>query len=175
MPESPRYDPPNYLVFKYTVSITLICFSWSARHGRPDDARRAIAAVRALPDDHPIVEAELAEILNSIEYEEGISREKLVGDDDLQLGPNRIGTTGEKLTYAHTNGNVNGNSTNTRIQQNAQSERHSPRWIDCFVGFRKGSSRVGYRTLLGMSLQTLQQLTGANYLYVFISSWFIQN
>ena len=43
---------------------------------------------------------------------------------------------------------------------------HGAGWLDCFKGFRKGSSRVGYRTLLGMSLQSLQQLTGANYLCV---------
>ncbi|KAL5495866.1 hypothetical protein ACEPAI_1330 [Sanghuangporus weigelae] len=36
-------------------------------------------------------------------------------------------------------------------------------WFSCFRGFRAGSSRLGYRTVLGMALQGLQQLTGANY------------
>jgi SP family sugar:H+ symporter-like MFS transporter len=36
-------------------------------------------------------------------------------------------------------------------------------WIDCFSPKRK----TLYRTLLGMSLQTLQQLTGANYFFYY--------
>ena len=69
-------------------------------------------------------------------------------------------------------------------------EKGGDGWLDCFRGFRKDRTRalegekaraavvngtgatemetdggmVGYRTLLGMSLQSLQQLTGANYL-----------
>lgn len=102
---------------------------WSARHGRPDRARDAIAKVRALPQDHPIVNAELEEILASIEVEESLNNDKL----------------GEGKGRQSNSEGING-------------------WLACFKGFSPGSSRVGYRTLLGMALQSFQQLTGANYL-----------
>lgn len=44
---------------------------WTSRHGRIDEARHAIAVVRALPEDHPIVQTKLQEILDGIEVEEG--------------------------------------------------------------------------------------------------------
>ena len=106
---------------------------WSARHGRPDRAREAIAKVRALPNDHPIVNAELEEILASIEVEEGLSKDKL---EQGQVASKGNGSKAQGLEG----------------------------WLACFKGFSPGSSRVGYRTLLGMSLQSFQQLTGANYL-----------
>lgn len=41
-------------------------------------------------------------------------------------------------------------------------------WLDCFRPERK----TLYRTLLGMSLQSLQQLTGANYFFYYVrNSW----
>lgn len=113
---------------------------WSARNGRPDAARTAIATVRALPEDHPLVEAELQEILHSIEIEEGLDKERLAMGDYKSA------------------------------KEQAKAARRQARWTDawlaCFVGFRSGSSRLGYRTVLGISLQSLQQLTGANYLCV---------
>lgn len=112
---------------------------WSARHGNPEAARSAIAKVRALPLDHPLVDGELEEILASIEVQDGISRHKLAA------------------------GELPDKSERERQGQNATGLRG---WMACFVGFGRGSSRIGYRTLLGMSLQSLQQLTGANYLYV---------
>lgn len=36
-------------------------------------------------------------------------------------------------------------------------------WIDCF----RRKDKTLYRTLLGMSLQSLQQLTGANYFFYY--------
>lgn len=36
-------------------------------------------------------------------------------------------------------------------------------WIDCF----RPSNKVLYRTLLGMTLQAIQQLTGANYFFYY--------
>ena len=36
-------------------------------------------------------------------------------------------------------------------------------WVDCF----KPANKTLYRTLLGMSLQSLQQLTGANYFFYY--------
>lgn len=41
-------------------------------------------------------------------------------------------------------------------------------WIDCF----KPQNKTLYRTLLGMSLQSLQQLTGANYFFYYGASVF---
>lgn len=104
---------------------------WSARHGRPEAAREAIAKVRALPADHPIVDMELEEILVSLEKEEGLDRSGLYeGEVKRTRGAQASGLRG---------------------------------WIECFKGYGVGSSRVGYRTILGMCLQSLQQLTGANY------------
>ncbi|KAI5121771.1 hypothetical protein M0805_009582 [Coniferiporia weirii] len=111
---------------------------WSARHGRPDAARSAIAKVRAIPEDHPIVDNELEEILNSLEVEEGIAKDLLAQGEVKKIDDPHV---------AHMRG--------TRG------------WFACFQGFRAGSSRVGYRTLLGMSLQSLQQLTGANYFFYY--------
>ncbi|KAH8985033.1 hypothetical protein EDB86DRAFT_3083973 [Lactarius hatsudake] len=37
------------------------------------------------------------------------------------------------------------------------------RWLDCFCV----ENKTLYRTLLGMSLQSLQQLTGANYFFYY--------
>lgn len=113
---------------------------WSARNGNPEAARSAIAKVRALPIDHPIVDGELEEILASIEVQDGISRHKLLEGEVPSKGE---ATGGQKATGLHG-------------------------WLACFEGFGQGSSRIGYRTLLGMSLQSLQQLTGANYLFVII-------
>jgi hypothetical protein len=41
-------------------------------------------------------------------------------------------------------------------------------WIDCF----RPKNKTLYRTLLGMSLQSLQQLTGANYFFYYGASVF---
>ncbi|THH04805.1 hypothetical protein EW145_g5250 [Phellinidium pouzarii] len=108
---------------------------WSARHGRPEAARTAIAKVRAIPEDHPIVESELEEILASLEVEEGLAKDLLYHGEVQKVNPSGfVGTRG---------------------------------WLACFQGFTRGTSRVGYRTLLGMSLQSLQQLTGANYFFYY--------
>lgn len=37
-------------------------------------------------------------------------------------------------------------------------------WLDCF---RPGPNKILYRTLLGMTLQAIQQLTGANYFFYY--------
>lgn len=42
-------------------------------------------------------------------------------------------------------------------------------WLDCF----KPQHKTLYRTLLGMTLQALQQLTGANYFF-YVSSDFVR-
>jgi len=39
-------------------------------------------------------------------------------------------------------------------------------WAECFVGYA-GGRRIAYRTFLGMMLQALQQLTGANYFFYY--------
>ncbi|KIJ67307.1 hypothetical protein HYDPIDRAFT_165963 [Hydnomerulius pinastri MD-312] len=50
------------------------------------------------------------------------------------------------------------------IRSNVQYEKKTRAgWIDCF----KPKNKTLYRTLLGMSLQSLQQLTGANYFFYY--------
>lgn len=52
------------------------------------------------------------------------------------------------------------------IQSSVEFERSyegSTGWIDCF----RPSNKVLYRTLLGMTLQAIQQLTGANYFFYY--------
>lgn len=128
----------------------LFPFRWSARHGNLTAARHAIALVRGIPDDHPIVDAELQEIIDSLAFEEGVSKEKMIGSDDRLHD-----------TISDHKGATSHNATHS---SNPHAPRHPPTWMECFVGYKKGTSRTGYRTLLGMALQTLQQLTGANYL-----------
>ena len=113
---------------------------WSARHGRPDAAREAIAKIRALPLDHPIVDMELEEIMASLESELGLDKEQLYEGETKQVGTGRGRTGGLRSC------------------------------LECFKGFRTGTSMVGYRTILGMCLQSLQQLTGANYVRFFLLS-----
>ncbi|EMD37312.1 hypothetical protein CERSUDRAFT_113964 [Gelatoporia subvermispora B] len=88
---------------------------WLVRHGRFDDARRAMAATRGIPADeaenHFIIARELEEMRGALDYEEKV----------------RTG------------------------------------WLDCFRPERKQL----YRTLLGMTLQMFQQLTGANYFFYY--------
>ena len=117
---------------------------WSARNGKVEEARAAIAKIRALPIHHPVVEIEMEEILDSIEVELGVSRERFIAGDPPTL----------KEVIAAQGGS--GSTKKELIKQ----------WLDLFKGFRRGSSRIGYRTLLGMALQALQQLTGMNYLCV---------
>ncbi|KAF8585286.1 general substrate transporter [Ramaria rubella] len=50
-----------------------------------------------------------------------------------------------------------------RAQVEFEKSLKKATWADCFRGARK----MRYRTLLGMSLQTLQQLTGANYFFYY--------
>ena len=117
---------------------------WSVRNGKVDDARAAIAKIRALPIHHPIVDIEMEDILDSIEVELGVSRERFLAGDPPTL---------KEVIAAQGGG---GSTAKEVIKQ----------WLDLFKGFRRGSSRIGYRTLLGMALQALQQLTGMNYLCV---------
>ncbi|KAI6001950.1 general substrate transporter [Pisolithus albus] len=50
------------------------------------------------------------------------------------------------------------------IKENVEYEKHvKGGWVDCF----KPKGKILYRTLLGMSLQSLQQLTGANYFFYY--------
>lgn len=50
------------------------------------------------------------------------------------------------------------------IQSSVEHEKASKGgWIDCF----RPHNKTLYRTLLGMSLQSLQQLTGANYFFYY--------
>ncbi|KAI6128113.1 general substrate transporter [Pisolithus croceorrhizus] len=52
----------------------------------------------------------------------------------------------------------------TGIKENVEYEKHvKGGWLDCF----KPKGKILYRTLLGMSLQSLQQLTGANYFFYY--------
>lgn len=125
---------------------------WSARHGNLDAARSAIAKVRGISIKHPLVESEMSEILQSLDAERQVD----IDDDNRNASK-----TGESSvsTYEHSQGDVD-------TQKNGARGGRAGTWLECFIGFKKSSSRVGYRTILGMSLQSLQQLTGANYLYV---------
>lgn len=50
------------------------------------------------------------------------------------------------------------------IKENVEYEKHvKGGWVECF----KPKGKILYRTLLGMSLQSLQQLTGANYFFYY--------
>ena len=49
------------------------------------------------------------------------------------------------------------------VNQLEMEKRIRAGWIDCF----KPRNKTLYRTLLGMSLQSLQQLTGANYFFYY--------
>lgn len=49
------------------------------------------------------------------------------------------------------------------VNQLQMESRFKSGWIDCFTPSRK----TLYRTLLGMSLQSFQQLTGANYFFYY--------
>lgn len=49
------------------------------------------------------------------------------------------------------------------MNQIEAESRFKAGWIDCF----KPRHKTLYRTLLGMSLQSLQQLTGANYFFYY--------
>ncbi|KAJ2925986.1 hypothetical protein H1R20_g11093, partial [Candolleomyces eurysporus] len=49
------------------------------------------------------------------------------------------------------------------INQISMEQRIKAGWIDCF----RPSNKTLYRTFLGMSLQSLQQLTGANYFFYY--------
>ncbi|ETW76473.1 MFS sugar transporter [Heterobasidion irregulare TC 32-1] len=88
---------------------------WLAAHGRLAEARLAIARVRGVPaeeaDAHYVIQREVEEIQNKVEYESKV----------------RGG------------------------------------WLDCF----RVQNKTLYRTLLGMALQSLQQLTGANYFFYY--------
>ncbi|KAG7087320.1 hypothetical protein E1B28_013297 [Marasmius oreades] len=58
------------------------------------------------------------------------------------------------------------------IRKNVEWERQfvgQTGWIDCF----KPGNKTLYRTLLGMSLQSLQQLTGANYFFYYGATIFL--
>ncbi|TIB04327.1 hypothetical protein E3P94_00206 [Wallemia ichthyophaga] len=57
------------------------------------------------------------------------------------------------------------------IETNINMERENDApfwqsWIECFVG-SPGSKKLAYRTFLGMMMQSLQQLTGANYFFYY--------
>lgn len=55
------------------------------------------------------------------------------------------------------------------IRSNMEYERHlKAGWIDCF----RPANKTLYRTLLGMSLQSLQQLTGVNYFFYYSDTIF---
>lgn len=54
-----------------------------------------------------------------------------------------------------------------RIKMEQQSETSFWRsWLECFIG-HPGTSKLVYRTILGIVLQALQQLTGANYFFYY--------
>lgn len=56
------------------------------------------------------------------------------------------------------------------IKENVEYEKHvKSGWIDCF----KPKDKTLYRTLLGISLQSLQQLTGANYFFYYGATVFL--
>ncbi|KAL5534954.1 hypothetical protein ACEPAF_3045 [Sanghuangporus sanghuang] len=65
-------------------------------------------------------------------------------------------------TKAHKSTDSNESSSDDN-EKKEKVQSFSNDWLSCFRGFRAGSSRLGYRTVLGMALQGLQQLTGANY------------
>lgn len=48
-------------------------------------------------------------------------------------------------------------------------EQHEAGWLDCF----RSGNKMRYRTLLGMTLQSLQQLTGANYFFYYGATIFL--
>ncbi|KAL5522838.1 hypothetical protein ACEPAG_8856 [Sanghuangporus baumii] len=142
------------LVFSTFLGVTIQFMPesprWCTRNGRVEQARAAIAKIRALPTDDPIVETEMEEILDSIEVELGVSRERFLAGDPPTM----------REVIAAQGG---GGSTGREVFK---------QWLSLFKGFKRGSSRIGYRTVLGMVLQGLQQLTGANYFFYYGASIF---
>lgn len=120
-----------------------------------------------MPINDPIVDQELKEIVDDIEYEDRAvvaaiieaTEAKAIANgtssaDDKDASPDRKLRTAEE------------------VEEVLRAIPWWKTWLVCFVGFKRGSIMTGYRTLLGMSLQSLQQLTGANYLSVFFFNHF---
>lgn len=93
-PESPRFD---------------------FRHGRVDQARRTMAKLYGVPENHRVIVNEINEIKEQLDAESG------------------------------SEGGIRG-------------------WVEMFQG-----PRMLYRIILGVVLQALQQLTGANYFFYYVS------
>ncbi|KAL5522913.1 hypothetical protein ACEPAF_1180 [Sanghuangporus sanghuang] len=137
------------LVFSTFLGVTIQFMPesprWCTRNGKVEQARAAIAKVRALPLDDSIVTTEMDEILDSIEVELGVSRERFIAGDAPTMREVIAAQGGGGSTYREV------------LKQ----------WFSLFKGYKRGSSRIGYRTMLGISLQALQQLTGANYFFYY--------
>ncbi|KAF8313818.1 general substrate transporter [Clavulina sp. PMI_390] len=54
-----------------------------------------------------------------------------------------------------------------RVQEERSAGAGDSTWADCFRSSVGGTNKIRYRTLLLMSLQALQQLTGANYFFYY--------
>ncbi|GAW06951.1 general substrate transporter [Lentinula edodes] len=89
----------------------------------------------------------------------------LVFHDKPELALQSLGRV-HGMTREEARGHPLPNKHLAEIQSNVDFERQSigrSGWIDCF----RPQKKVLYRTLLGMSLQSLQQLTGANYFFYY--------
>lgn len=108
---------------------------WLLTKGRTAEARKALAWVRNLPEDHPLVQSELAEAQASISIEQ-------------ELDANVSGTG--------TAGNVGPSSAGRYRRPTGVLREHRQLWRElCAPGVRN-------RVLLSISLMMLQQLTGIN-------------
>ncbi|KAL5518389.1 hypothetical protein ACEPAH_71 [Sanghuangporus vaninii] len=91
-----------------------------------------------------------------------ISRVKSLPEDHSIVDSELQGILRSVETEVHESTDSNESSSNDN-ERKEKVQSLSNDWLSCFRGFRAGSSRLGYRTVLGMVLQGLQQLTGANY------------
>ncbi|WWD01272.1 hypothetical protein V866_008215 [Kwoniella sp. B9012] len=99
---------------------------WYVKHGKIDQATRALSRVRGQPQDSTYIQEEIAEIIANHEYE-------------TELIP---------------------------------SQSYLGSWAACFSGSISNPQSNLRRTLLGISLQMMQQWTGVNFIFYFGTTFF---
>ncbi|KAF5369385.1 hypothetical protein D9758_002546 [Tetrapyrgos nigripes] len=123
---------------------------WLATKERYDEAHVSIARSHGIPRSdahtHDLVTRQVEEIRNNIEWERDLREREL-----MEIEHGSASSFGP--------GSGKGATATTTVRHRSTIND----WLDCF----RPRGKVLYRTLLGMSLQSLQQLTGANYFFYY--------
>jgi hypothetical protein len=139
------------ILWPLVLSIGILCMPesprWLIKNGRLEEAKASVARVRGLPYKHFLKRAKDHPEANMVRKSTESGNTATVVEDDNEFNDHPIISREIKEMITH----------------HEYEQKFKGRWVDCFTIPNKAL----YRTVLLITLQSFQQLTGANYFFYY--------